>query len=321
MYFTNIKNIFNINSKLLKLLLISHLDYRQIEKEIIKDIKKLSFAKDIYFIKCTKINNIHKNFFSLFMISLMNYLKIPKSEIIKYGKFIYYTRGTITATDNIIDKENKGVVFLKGITEHTTNNTLLILIFNTKLTELINSYDTCGNINNLFLEKIHSIAKSEGLRDRNLYEKYPKTSYITEKIHSGIGGELLKIGLLPFFEQHQEKKVEILEKALYGLGMSLQALDDLCDIKQDIDNGKINLAVAFYMENLNKSEEECKNIKIEKNSATKKYLENTINYSINAFESLEKIGYPINKQDGINLLKTLFKLRGLEKLWKITEEK
>ncbi|MDP0488321.1 MAG: hypothetical protein Q7K36_02295, partial [Fusobacterium sp. JB020] len=293
----DLKDLFKESSKI----------YSLIMDEIENDISKISFYKDIEIKRSSMKENIRKNFFTLFMLSLIEFLDIPKENKIKYGKCIFYLRGIITCTDNIIDDEKKGTIFLKGISEHVTENTLLTLFLYKNLEDILNSLDEeKRGISYKILEEIHIIAKSEGLRDCSLYEIYPSYKYIFNEIHSGIGGELLKIGLIAPKYLENDKNINRCLDSLYKLGLSLQGLDDLCDMKEDYDERKINLGIAFFMEKYSILEKEASEIDILNDKSTKEYLYEILEYALESFKYLENIGYPVDRKLGIKILKSLF---------------
>lgn len=177
------------------------------------------------------------------------------------------------------------------------------------------------NISYKILDEIHIIAKSEGLRNCSLYDEYPSYRYIFDEIHSGIGGELLKIGLVAPSYLEDNKKISACLEALYKLGLALQGVDDLCDMQEDYDERKINSGVAFFMEKYLITEEEASKIDILKEELTKEYLYEILDYALSSFEVLENIGYPIDRELGVKILKTLFEIRGLKELWSLIENK
>jgi len=309
------------SGKFIKQLLKSNKIYATVVKEIKADLSEFSFIDDIKIEKDNLKGNFKKNFFSLFMLSLIDFLEVEKEKIIEYGKCLFYIRGIVTCTDNIIDDERKGVVFLNGIGEKTTENILLTLTLQRNLEKIISELDKDKKgISNKIIESLYLIAKSEGMRERFIYDNYPSYDFISNKIHSGIGGELLKIGILVPLYREENNKFKEVSNALYNLGMSLQGLDDLCDMEEDYIAKKINLATAFFMERLKLSEEETINLNLSNTEVTKEYLEKIMGYSITSFEILENLGYPINKKIGMKLLFHLFKIRGLENLWNIYKE-
>lgn len=103
----------------------------------------------------------------------------------------------MTSTDNIIDDENKGQILIRSLKNNMVSNSLVMLTCQNFLTK------ECLKINEgkdvavkKIFDKIYLIAVSESLRDESQYLEYPSQKYISEKIHSGIGGELLKISLV-----------------------------------------------------------------------------------------------------------------------------
>jgi len=304
--------------KFMKQLLKSNKIYNTVVKDVKKDLYELSFFDKIEVEEENLKENFKKNFFSIFMLSLIEFLEAEREDVIKYGKCLYYLRGIITCTDNIIDNESKGVIFLNGIKEKTTQNTMLTLLLQKNLEKTIFELDIKNTgISKFILESIYLIGKSEGMRDRAMYKDYPDCKFISREIHSGIGGELLKVGILvPLFREKNDKFKDV-SNALYNLGLSLQGLDDLCDIEEDFCAEKINLATSFFMNKLQIDEETAVNLDILETPATEEYLKKIIGYSMESFRMLEELGYPINKKISIRLLSHLFKIRGLEDLWDI----
>lgn len=317
----------NINSKKIEkelkdLFKNSNKVYSLIINEVEIDISKSSFYKDIEIKKSSIKNNIKKNFFTLFMISLIEFLDIKAENKIKYGQCIFYLRGIITCTDNIIDNEKKGAIFLNGISEHITENTLLMLLLYKNLEKILNDLDEEKiDVSSKVLGVIHTIAKSEGLRDCSLYDIYPSYRYIFNEIHSGIGGELLKIGLIAPKYLEKDYKIDVCLDSLYKLGLSLQGLDDLCDMKEDYESRKINLGIAFFMEKYKIKEKEASDIDIFKDQFTEEYLKEILEYALESFKNLENIGYPVNRKLGIKILESLFEIRELKILWLIVKDK
>ncbi|MCS5420871.1 MULTISPECIES: hypothetical protein [Psychrilyobacter] len=304
--------------KFMKHLLKSNKMYNTVVKDIKKDIYEFSFFDKIEVQEENFKKNFKNNFFSIFMLSLIEFLEAEREDVVKYGKCLFYLRGIITCTDNIIDDESKGAIFLNGIKEKTTENTLLTLILQKNLEKIIFELDVKNTgISNAVLESIYLIAKSEGMRDRAIYGNYPGYNFISHEIHSGIGGELLKIGVLVPLHREKNDKFKDVSKVLYNLGLSLQGLDDLCDMEEDFYAGKINLATSFFMDRLQVDEETAVNLDILDTPAAEEYLKEIMSYSMESFRMLEELGYPINKKLGMKLLFHLFKIRGLEDLWDI----
>lgn len=282
----------------------------EIQNEVKKDFLTLNFSSSVSysFDNENPIKFFKKNFFTLLMLSLLNETKIPKTNLISYGKIILYLRQIVTSVDNILDNEDKGIINLSNFSDKTVKNSFLSLICQNFLTKECLKISPDGKINEHILEEINFIAFSESLRNRDFYQIYPSSTFILDKIHSGIGGKLLEISLFPAKLIENNKKINDFSLGLYEIGMSLQALDDLFDVNEDIENKKVNLAFAYYLETNNIKESEFKSLdKI----FIENFLQKILKQSYYGFSILEKSGFPLNKKDITLILKKLFILRGL----------
>ena len=160
------------------------------QNEIENDFKNFKFTKELE-IDFKNINfkeSFKKNFFTLLIISILLESKVSKKHIISYSKIITYLRQIVTSTDNIIDNEDKGLIFIKSLKNKMVSNSLIMLTCQNFLTkeclELSEGKDIAAK---KIFDKIYLIAMSESLRDKSQYLEYPNEKYILEKIHSGIG--------------------------------------------------------------------------------------------------------------------------------------
>ncbi|MEG0235770.1 MAG: class 1 isoprenoid biosynthesis enzyme [Cetobacterium sp.] len=274
------------------------------QNEIENDLKNFKFTKELE-IDFKNINfkeSFKKNFFTLLIISILLESKVSKKHIVSYGKIITYLRQIVTSTDNIIDNEDKGLIFIKNLKNKTVSNSLIMLTCQNLLTkeclELNEGKDLA--VKKIF-DKIYLIALSESLRDKAQYLEYPTEKYILEKIHSGIGGELLKISLEAPLAIEENIKLKEYSNGIFEIGMALQALDDFFDIEEDEESGKINLlkSALLYSE---KGEEVVR----------EEYLKKVSENAYNGFKILEDNEFPINKKEAKKVLKKLFELRGLK---------
>ena len=274
------------------------------QNEIENDLKNFKFTKELE-IDFKNINfkeSFKKNFFTLLIISILLESKVSKKHIVSYSKIITYLRQIVTSTDNIIDNEDKGLIFIKNLKNKTVSNSLIMLTCQNFLTkeclELSEGKDLA--VKKIF-DKIYLIALSESLRDKAQYLEYPTEKYILEKIHSGIGGELLKISLEAPLAIEENIKLKEYSNGIFEIGMALQALDDFFDIEEDEESGKINLlkSALLYSE---KGEEVVR----------EEYLKKVSENAYNGFKILEDNEFPINKKEAKKVLKKLFELRGLK---------
>lgn len=299
-------------------------EYKDIEKEFKEKFKKYSFFEEIEFrnSKYSDLEYFEKNFFSIFFISIFKKIGFENIKLKKYGMIFHTLRAIITATDNILDNEEKGSIVLKIDANPILKNILLIIMSDIIMGTEIKNRESLIKI----VESLYGIARGESIAGLKSNENYPKAEIIREKIHKKIGGELLGIAFdIPACEEDELRgRVISYRNAVTLIGESLQALDDMTDVKEDIDGNKANLMSAVIMEKREMSYEELKNsskYKIEDYEDEYVLLiEEAIMKALSGFKIMEENGYPVNKKQGLSILKLMFKLRGLEKEWEIYQK-
>jgi len=111
-----------------------------------------------------------------------------------------------------------------------------------------------------------------------------------------------------------------------NIGLSLQILDDLTDIEEDVTNLNHNMLRswilyhhpdgAFDIEQLNRLDPEVlKHPEIHFQRATQQVMHLAIEMALKGFDYLKQIGYPADRPSAQELIKTMFQLRGLERFW------
>lgn len=302
---------------LIKELILAHSLLQEIQKELTKEFKKSIIYKDltISYEKENFLVAFKKSFFTILMVSLLRKSSIPKNRIISYGKIILLLRQIITSVDNILDKERKGLFFINTLENPIIENSLLSLICQDLLTkELLELQKETGNYlsSNVLLEKMYEIARGESKRNQELYTTYPNPQYILDNIHHQIGGELLEISLTtPNALEKDNYSLEQFSKGLFTIGMSLQGIDDFFDMKEDYENGNVNLATSQYIQEYHTKVEDIEYENLEE-EFVKKYLTSCIDTAYKGFEILKEGGFPITKKEAKFVLKKLFVLRGLK---------
>jgi hypothetical protein len=318
------------NIKFSNLIKNAYKNYKEVEDSINIRLKNLSFGKNIYFVSKNKSfgDNYKQNFFTFIMLSILDSVGTKKEKLLKYGELIFCLRAIITATDNIIDNEEKGVIFISKVDNKIVENTLLILIMEHIMRDVLEELDSTKASSHMIfiLNKIYSIAESESVRNINLYENYPKEDYIINHIHKGIGGELLQLSLWIPTLIEQNQILDKYSKALFYIGMSLQALDDLCDMQEDYDNKKINLAISGlkynFFDNIdNLFSKDSSKLIYEFPKFYKDYVSICIDKAMCGFRQFARCGYPLKEKEALILLEYLFELRGIKELWDISKKK
>lgn len=270
-------------------------------------------------------DNFKKNFFSILMTSILKNSDISEKRVVLYTSLLSCLRQLITSVDNIIDRESKGIIFLKSSGNDIINNSLISLAAHNVMNRILEDLGDNRGADIEIIEKIQSIAMGEGIREEGLYEAYPNEEYIREEIHKAIGGELLELALCCPKTLENSERLTAYGRGLYRIGMALQALDDLCDIEEDLEEDKVNLAVSGLIRKFNCSKEELFKTSFhigseENREFVESYLDVIYTDLTEGFKILRESGYPIDETDLKYLMKFLFKVRGVEELWETMRE-
>lgn len=300
----------------------------EIEKEYLEYVKKYIPGTDFEYknIDLPEKEYLQKNFFSILMLLILDFNNIDYLK--NHGLIIHAIRNIITNTDNIIDSENKGNLDIKKLQQPALKNIMSLLIANEilhmELSKVCKDEKNVTDIKKKLLKSIYEIAKGEEIREiRDM--KIMTYSEIIEKVHTRIGGELLSISMVVPKEIYKTTKFSQFEKALFEIGLSLQLLDDIVDIAEDFEDRTQNAFYSYLIENKILEDELdrfLKNGKMSENikKIYKKIIEKAIIQGLKGFEKFEENGLEIGYEEGVSLMKFMFKNRGMEKEWKIFEK-
>mgnify|MGYP003601860582 CR=1 FL=1 len=298
----------------------------EIENEYVEYVKKYVPEKEFEYknINLSKKKYLKKNFLSIIMLLILVFNKMKHLK--NHGLMIHAIRNIITNTDNLIDCEDKGNMNITKLKNPVLKNVMSLLIADeilerelAKICKTENIYIIKQNL----LKSIYEIAKGEEIRKVKNGEIMGYDEVI-DKIHTKIGGELLAVSMVVPHELSKNEKLYNLKKALFEIGLSLQLLDDIVDIKEDYLAETQNAFYSYLIENeiseveitdFIKSEKMTENIK----KLYEKIVKKSINQGLSGFEMFEKNGLEIGYKEGIVLMEFMFKNRGMEKEWKIFE--
>lgn len=279
-----------------------------------------------------------RNFFSILFLSIFNAVKIPKEKRMIYGVVVHAIRTIVTCTDNLLDKEKKGAVFLNlGLKNSILDNVILLLMSQRVLSQATKQAskdeNTAEQIEGEIFDSLCSIAKGESLANvTNEITALPKPEDIIETIHKKIGGELLRLALIAPLKNEVEIHQQLghMEAGVLDVGLALQMLDDVVDFSDDIIAGKINLLASwiihrgsdgFYTypelrEKVQNSKEDIKNVF---SVSRMEVINAAIDRALEGFEQLSCGGYPIDRSAATSVLGTMFRLRGLDMEWQLSD--
>ncbi|MGE4286655.1 MAG: class 1 isoprenoid biosynthesis enzyme [Phycisphaerae bacterium] len=271
-----------------------------------------------------------RNFFSILFVSLFISAGIEEKRRRCYGTILHCLRAIVTCTDNIIDDESKGTIFLElpGTGNVLGNVLITIAMQNIISTEAAAvSYEPQNTLNRL-LSCLHSVAVGEAFAHNHCTGAYPQPQEIIDKVHRKIGSELLQLSFVAPLQNETAclKSLEQYEQGVLKIGLSLQMLDDCQDILEDISENKLNLFASVAVHEAGTSFEQLigmaeAGVDLEKEFADAKagIVRQAVAGAREGFAIMAGAGYPVNASEIDALLKAMFVLRGLSRDWQIIE--
>jgi len=263
-----------------------------------------------------------KNFFSILFLSIYRALNIPCSRRIMYGIMNHSIRGIVTGTDNLLDGEYKE---------------LLPLRFSKVLDEAVKDRLITLEEKYLVQQKIFDamvlIGEEEATEEGGISRILPPAE-ILSSVHMYKGGNLLRLAFVAprILEKEHSAELEQVDRGIYSIGMALQVIDDLTDFYSDIRRQNHNYLVSsIYFEGTAAErkkleaifvDEAAKTLPIEKEFAesVSRVIERAIGEALTGFDRLHEAGYWINRSQAFDLIKYLFKLRGVKHLLSLLPE-
>ena len=317
------------NREFFPLILSTMKTHRDVEKEFANKLTAYLNESEYSYADtgANPVKYLEKNFFSILLLSILKKMDVNKKYIIKYGIIMHCLRGIITCTDNILDSESKGSVFLKDIKSHSLSNIMLNIviqnILNDTISEISDNRAQASEINTIITKAIYSIAKGENFR--YLEDSIEKPEIIIEEVHKKIGGELLELALIaPAIVEGNTWLIKA-KKGIFEIGVALQMLDDVYDFKEDCELKKKNLLFSHIAHKEKLSVKKLLKLSEKPefyNSSryTSSYTElicSSVNTALSGFQILHEAGYPINREEGELIIEFMFNVRGLEDGWEV----
>ena len=266
---------------------------------------------------------LQRNFFSILMLLILETNKIENLR--SHGLIIHSIRNIITTTDNIIDIDNKGNLDIIKLKNPTLKNVMSLLIaeeiLNNELQLLerdqLNNFKI-SEVKTSLLKSIYEIAKGEEIRTivDNNYMTYDE---VISNVHMKIGGELLAISMLIPFLISGNNDILNFKDALFKIGMSLQLLDDIVDLEEDIESNTQNAFLSYLLDNSIAIQDITNYNNRNKDIQTHYHnlIYSAVQIGLDGFKDFEKNGLEIGYKDGEKLMEFMFINRKMQDEWKI----
>lgn len=200
---------------------------------------------------------LSRNVFSLLFLAIYKSLGVKEERIRFYGMVNHAVRGLVTATDNLLDDEDKPLLPLRlprGAARFTA--VMNILLFDRVLAGLLDDFKAAEGVSaeepGLFsaelMKALYAIGEVEAEEEEGL-QKIAPPEEILSRVHPRRGGDLLALAFIAptVFEKTGREKLLKAKKAVYGIGLSLQLVDDIVDLAEDAKAGKNNYLLALML--------------------------------------------------------------------------
>jgi len=281
------------------------------------------------------VKYFEKNFFSILFLSIFKAVGISDERILKYGVILHALRIIITCTDNILDEEHKGPVFLNAELDNPVlNNTMLSLlahkVMGQAIREVSRDVATAARIESKILDSICSIGKGENVT--KIDGEMPIPQEIIENVHMKIGGDLLRLALIAPVENESgfNSELQHMESGVLGIGIALQMLDDVTDTVEDLSKTKANYLASwiiyqgedgtFSFSDLKEyADKKENNFCADFSRSVASVVNEAIEKALDGFDMLCCGGFPITRVQAIGILKLMFGLRGLAREWEMSK--
>ena len=276
-----------------------------------------------------------RNFFSILFLSIFEAVGIPRSRQHLYGMVLHAVRGIVTATDNILDDEHKGSVRLQLQGGKVLPNVLVMLmesgVLQGALRELSDDPAQLSRSWKALMGALFALGSEES-GEEGAVEEVLDPQRLLEEIHRFRGGGLLLLAfVIP--EAHEPERASAIERAKLGvnhIGLSLQILDDITDFQEDLRNRNHNMLRSWVVHHMPDgpttdnalsalSDEVLAKPELRFPIATEQVMQMAIEMALEGFSILHGLGHPADRDAAVELIKAMFKLRGLQHLWEVYE--
>jgi hypothetical protein len=278
-----------------------------------------------------------RNFFSILFVSIFQSIGIEEERVREYSGIIHMLRGIVTATDNILDDEDKGAFRVELKAGRVLPNVLSILLQSGELQDRIRKVTpTAREAKRAWgavIDLLYAIGEEESGEEGAIEEVLPPKRLLDE-IHRFRGANLLLLAfVVPKLNEPQfETELEHAQAGVFRIGLALQILDDLADFEEDLRRRNHNIlrswlvhgasagrgAAATKVSDAELTTYTSAQLKAPHElfpQATGEVMVMAIELALRGFDRLRQAGHPLDRDTARELMATMFRLRGLPHLW------
>jgi hypothetical protein len=278
-----------------------------------------------------------RNFFSILFVSIFQSIGIEPERVREYSAIIHMLRGIVTATDNILDDEDKGAFRVELKAGRVLPNVLSILLQSGELQESIRRVTPnareAKRAWGAVIDLLYAIGEEESGEEAAI-EVVLAPKRLLDEIHRFRGANLLLLAfIVPRLNEPEfEEQLEHAKAGVFRIGLALQILDDLADFEEDLRRRNHNILRSWLVHGASAgrgaavktvtdaelsaySPEQLKAPHELFPEATGEVMVMAIELALRGFDRLKLAGHPLDRDTARELMAAMFRLRGLPHLW------
>jgi hypothetical protein len=275
-----------------------------------------------------------RNFFSILFLSIFDAIGVARQRRHQYGLILHAVRGIVTATDNILDGENKGAVALDTSRGGAVlPNVLLILLQDSLVHQVIAEAapdaSACEQAQAALAAALFAIGQEETGEEQDV-ETVLEPEDLIASVHRFRGGKLLELAFVvpEVLETGLGERLARAKSGVYHIGLALQLLDDLTDFAEDVRRRNHNILRSWAVHHgpdgpmtdaalaaMNGAALAAPEVLLPR--ATTEVLTLALDYALAGFDQLHAAGHPLGRRAALALIESLFRLRGVGRLWEL----
>lgn len=277
-----------------------------------------------------------RNFFSILFVSIFQSIGIEPERVREYSAIIHMLRGIVTATDNILDDEDKGAFRVELKAGRVLPNVLSILLQSGELQESIRRVTPnpreAKRAWGAVIDLLYAIGEEES-GEEGAVEDVLAPKQLLDEIHRFRGANLLLLAfVVPRLNEPEfEVELEHARAGVFRIGLALQILDDLADFEEDLRRRNHNILRSWLVHGASAGRDAVRKVADAELSAytaeqlkaphelfpqaTGEVMVMAIELALRGFDRLRSAGHPLDRDTARELIAALFRLRGLGHLW------
>lgn len=263
------------------------------------------------------VEYVKTNVFSILFLAIYGALGIPPARRKFYGAVNSCVRGIVTATDNILDNEDKALLPLplpSGAKRF--KSVMSALLYDRVLDGLADDHgpEKKAAFQRELASALYTIGEVEAEEEVGL-KKVAPAGEIVRRVHARRGGNLLKLAFIApsVYEKENRDALEKAAEGVHSIGMALQMVDDVVDLAEDARGLKNNYLLSRLL-----SEKFGHGIALGGWKALAGVRPGLVGEAVDiavadalaGFRTLHSLGFGLDEAAAKKFIATLFELRG-----------